>query len=210
MTVETSRVRSMELTSWDLGGRSPVRPLARHYYPSMHAIIFVVDSNDRNYIEYAKEELQRLLQSEPLLEGKPLLVLANKQDLPNAMNVNQVQDKLQLMSIRNRRWGIFGCCATDKADTGIMDGIAWLEEALLHPKAASPSNSPAAEEPIAKALPISSQSPSAIEKKLLLTQNSDDLAKVAATKELVSAEKSIPGEIDTQLRNDLNLIALSV
>jgi ADP-ribosylation factor protein 1 len=41
-----------------------------------------------------------------------LLVFANKQDLPNAMNAAEITDKLGLHSLRNRRWYIQTTCAT--------------------------------------------------------------------------------------------------
>lgn len=43
-----------------------------------------------------------LLQDE--LRGATVLVFANKQDLPNAMNVSEITDKLGLHSLRQRRW----------------------------------------------------------------------------------------------------------
>jgi signal recognition particle receptor subunit beta len=48
-------------------------------------VIFVVDSADRDRIEVSKQELELMLQEEEL-KSVPLLVLANKQDLPNALN----------------------------------------------------------------------------------------------------------------------------
>ena len=48
-------------------------------------MIFVVDSTDKERLEYSKQELEIMLQEEEL-KGVPVLVLANKQDLPGAMN----------------------------------------------------------------------------------------------------------------------------
>ena len=41
--------------------------------------------------------------SEEELQNSRVLVFANKQDLPNAMQVSEVTDKLGLHSIRNRK-----------------------------------------------------------------------------------------------------------
>ena len=75
-------------------------------------IIFVVDSNDRDRIDdskdyehSAKEELNRML-SEDELRDAVLLVFANKQDLPNAMKVQEVTERLGLNKLRNRQWYI--------------------------------------------------------------------------------------------------------
>ncbi len=53
-----------------------------------------------------------------------LLVFANKQDLPNAMSVAEVTDRLHLHQLRNRRWFIQGACAT--SGDGLYEGLDWL------------------------------------------------------------------------------------
>ena len=62
-----------------------------------------MDSNDRDRVEECKDELWRFLGEDELKESI-LLVLANKQDLPNAMSTQEVMEKLQLNSIRDRDW----------------------------------------------------------------------------------------------------------
>lgn len=59
----------------------------RHYFQGTTAIIYVVDSNDRERIGDAKEELDKMLCEEEI-QDVPLLVIANKQDLPNAMSIS--------------------------------------------------------------------------------------------------------------------------
>lgn len=77
------------------------RPLWRHYYQDTRAVILVVDSNDRERISECKDELWRLLNEEALKDAI-ILVMANKQDLPNAMNEAEVAEKLELHNIKNR------------------------------------------------------------------------------------------------------------
>ena len=60
---------------------SSKRRLWRHYFPSMQAVIFSIDSSDRERFEECKEELDMLL-SDDELNDCPFLVMANKQDLP--------------------------------------------------------------------------------------------------------------------------------
>ncbi|MGH0123648.1 UNVERIFIED_CONTAM: hypothetical protein FKN15_012788 [Acipenser sinensis] len=64
-------------------------------------LIFVVDSNDRERTQEAAEELQKMLQEDELRDAV-LLVFANKQDLPNAMAISEMTDKLGLQALRNR------------------------------------------------------------------------------------------------------------
>lgn len=66
---------------WDVGGQDKIRPLWRHYFQNTQGVIFVVDSNDRERVGEARDELQRML-NEVELEKALLLVFANKQDLP--------------------------------------------------------------------------------------------------------------------------------
>lgn len=50
--------------------------------------------------------------SEDELRDAILLVFANKADLPNAMSVNKITEKLGLNALRNRQWFIQQACAT--------------------------------------------------------------------------------------------------
>jgi ADP-ribosylation factor protein 1 len=79
----------------------------------------VVDSNDRERVSEAREELQRMLNEDELRDAL-LLVFANKQDLPNAMNAAEITDKLGLHSLRQRSWYIQATCAT--SGDGLYEG----------------------------------------------------------------------------------------
>merc|ERR1712154_534627 len=130
---ETVEYKNINFTVWDVGGQDKIRPLWRHYYQGTQGIIFVVDSNDRERIDdsssdsSAKEELHRML-AEDELRDAALLVLANKQDLPNAMSVNEVTERLSLNQLRNRQWYIQSTCAT--TGDGLYEGLDWLSNAL--------------------------------------------------------------------------------
>lgn len=63
---------------WDVGGQDKIRPLWRHYYQNTQGLIFVVDSNDRDRVDAARDELHRMLNEDELRESI-LLVFANKQ-----------------------------------------------------------------------------------------------------------------------------------
>jgi len=136
--VETVEYKNISFTVWDVGGQDKIRPLWRHYYQNTQGIIFVVDSNDRERIDdtsgadnSAKEELHRML-AEDELRDAVLLVFANKQDLPNAMSVNEVTEKLGLNQLRNRKWYIQATCAT--TGDGLYEGLDWLSNTLKSKK----------------------------------------------------------------------------
>lgn len=90
-------------------------------------IIFVVDSNDRERIGEARDELMRMLNEDELRDAL-LLVFANKQDLPNAMKTAEMTDKLGLHSLRQRNWYIQSTCAT--TGDGLYEGLEWLSNSL--------------------------------------------------------------------------------
>eukprot|EP00403_Amphidinium_massartii_P010694 CAMPEP_0178430636 /NCGR_PEP_ID=MMETSP0689_2-20121128/31425_1 /TAXON_ID=160604 /ORGANISM="Amphidinium massartii, Strain CS-259" /LENGTH=229 /DNA_ID=CAMNT_0020052505 /DNA_START=62 /DNA_END=749 /DNA_ORIENTATION=+ len=97
--VETVEYKNLRLTVWDLGGQEKIRrKLWRQYYFGTQGVIFVVDSSDQERIEDAQEELQSMLKDDDLAEA-PLLVYANKQDLPEAMDSNEVAQRLGLTEL---------------------------------------------------------------------------------------------------------------
>ena len=57
-----------------------------------------------------------------------LLLFANKQDLPNAMAISEMTDKLGLQSLRNRTWYVQAIWATQ--GTGLYKGLDWLSNEL--------------------------------------------------------------------------------
>lgn len=91
--MEQTRWNNYDIVIWDEGGQQKLQPLYRHYYPGSKAIIFVVDSWDKNRMDQAKIELHKLL-CKPELKDVIVLILANKQDQPNALSGDQVQDGL--------------------------------------------------------------------------------------------------------------------
>lgn len=98
------------LTVWDVGGQRSLRPNWRHYLEGCKALVFVVDASDRTRIEEAKMALKTIL-SDPNLEDVPLMVLANKTDLPNSMALNEVCQHLDLENCTDRTWEIQECSA---------------------------------------------------------------------------------------------------
>merc|ERR1711963_604318 len=125
--VETVEYKNISFTVWDVGGQDKIRPLWRHYFQNTQGLIFVIDSNDRERVGEAKEELMRMLNEDELRDAI-LLVFANKQDLPNAMNAAEITDKLGLHSLRNRQWFIQATCAT--SGDGLYEGLDWLSGTL--------------------------------------------------------------------------------
>ena len=60
----------------------------------------------------AKDELFGIIKSDEM-RRVPVVVVANKQDLPGALTTSQVADKLGLLEIKDRKWFVQGACATN-------------------------------------------------------------------------------------------------
>ena len=127
VSVQELTTTPFSFTVWDVGGQDKIRPLWRHYFQNTQGLIFVIDSNDRERVNEARDELMRMLNEDELRDAV-LLVFANKQDLPNAMNAAEVTDKLGLHSLRNRTWYIQATCAT--SGDGLYEGLDWLSNTL--------------------------------------------------------------------------------
>lgn len=83
----------------------------------------MIDSADRRRMEETGVELKQLLDEERLA-NVPLLIFANKQDLMNALQPNEISDELALNEIRDRVWNILPCSA--KSGEGLQDGMEWV------------------------------------------------------------------------------------
>ena len=126
--VESIEYGKLSMMIWDVGGQEKIRKLWRHYFQGSNGIIFVVDASDHDRLETAADELHRLLLDEELRYAS-LLILANKQDLPNAASASHIADKFKLSALDGRRdYFVQSCCAV--SGEGIYDGLDWLSDSI--------------------------------------------------------------------------------
>ena len=83
-----------------------------------------MDSLDRDRVAEARDQLQLMLNEDELRDSL-LLVFANKQDLPNAMNAAEISERLGLQMLRQRDWYIQATCAT--TGEGLYEGLKLLD-----------------------------------------------------------------------------------
>ncbi|NXC66106.1 AR13B protein, partial [Anhinga anhinga] len=121
-----------EVTIFDLGGGKRIRNIWRNYYAESYGVIFVVDSSDIARMEETKQAMIEVLNS-PKISGKPVLVLANKQDREGALSEADVIESLSLEKLVNEHKclcqiepcsAIMGC--GKKIDKSIKKGLFWL------------------------------------------------------------------------------------
>ncbi len=121
--VECVSYRNINFTIWDVGGQHRIRKLWDYYFENAFSLIFVIDSSDWKRIEEAKEELWGIMNNLEM-EGKPLLVFSNKQDIEESYSVEEITIKLGLLNCKSRKWHVQGCSAI--SGEGIYEGLDWL------------------------------------------------------------------------------------
>ncbi|XP_065070371.1 ADP-ribosylation factor-like protein 1 [Rhopilema esculentum] len=125
--VETVTYKNLKFQVWDLGGQTSIRPYWRCYYANTDAVIYVVDSQDRDRIGISKQELVAMLEEEELQKAV-LVVLANKQDMEGSMSATDVSNALGLSALKSRSWSIFKTSAIK--GEGLDEAMDWLVNAL--------------------------------------------------------------------------------
>lgn len=157
--VSTVDLPDLYLKIWDVGGQHSLRGLWQSYYSSCHAIVFVIDSTDvgdadiermsksaRNDDEVGrltecKLVLEEVLQNEDT-EGVPILVLANKQDREDCVEVVSIKEGL----VRRVFEGEKGGSVRDSrvlplsalTGTGVKEAVEWLCSRIKWNKDARP------------------------------------------------------------------------
>merc|ERR1712039_214389 len=90
-----------KLNVWDIGGQKSIRPYWSNYFDSTDGLIYVVDSSDSRRLEESSAELKELL-AEDKLQGVPILVFANKQDIMQAAPAEEIWEALELGNVSDR------------------------------------------------------------------------------------------------------------
>ncbi|XP_063202905.1 ADP-ribosylation factor-like protein 13A [Chroicocephalus ridibundus] len=143
------RVDRFEVTLVDLPGGQRSRSAWRSHYSSAHGLLFVLDSSDLARMEEARKVLSRVL-SNPDVSGKPILLLANKQDAAAALLPCELIERLSLERLVNENRSpcrIEPCVAKRGHPAGparaTLQGLRWL----LRTAPAAPPPPPAAAPP---------------------------------------------------------------
>lgn len=108
---------------WDLGGQPRFRSMWERYCRGVQAIVYVVDAADYDNLESARLELAELL-GKPSLQGIPLLVLGNKNDLPGALSTTDLIDRLDLKNLSQREVCVYSISC--KSQNNIDITLDWL------------------------------------------------------------------------------------
>lgn len=113
------------LNVWDVGGQQSLRSYWRNYFESTDGLIWVVDSNDAARLEDCRRELHALLQEERLA-GASLLIFLNKLDIPTALSPAEIEEVLDIDTIRKGRRHVHLCACSAKTGEGLLEGMQWI------------------------------------------------------------------------------------
>ncbi|XP_020270154.1 ADP-ribosylation factor-related protein 1 [Asparagus officinalis] len=120
-----------KLVFWDLGGQIGLRTIWEKYYDEAHAIIFVIDASRPSSFEDSKSSLEKVLRHQDL-KGAPILILGNKQDLPEAVSSEELARYLDLKELDERAHMFEAVSAY--SGMGIKLAVDWLVEVMERSK----------------------------------------------------------------------------
>ena len=123
-------VGGVRLNFWDLGGQEELQALWDKYYAECHAIIYVVDSGDRERVEESKQAFDKMIKNENI-KGVPLLVAANKQDLADCMGVREVKHLFENNAEELNTRELMTLATSGLAGDGVEEGIEWVADTAL-------------------------------------------------------------------------------
>ncbi|MHA1156006.1 MAG: ADP-ribosylation factor family protein [Candidatus Heimdallarchaeota archaeon] len=107
----------------DMGGQKHFRLLWVDYLNTVDAILYVIDSSDHERLDETLNEFRKMLVLTEI-NAVPILVLLNKIDLPNSMNVMEIGDKLAVYpELANRDWNIIQTSAV--TTKGLIEMFKW-------------------------------------------------------------------------------------
>ncbi|XP_037082393.1 ADP-ribosylation factor-like protein 13B [Pollicipes pollicipes] len=133
------RRRGWWVELFDVGGGRGIRGIWRNYLAECHGLVFVVDASDEARADECRAALHALLEDQRV-RGKPVLLLANKQDVPSALDEVELNERLQLELVANQH-----CCpmrielcsarlashAGKKRHLAVATGFNWLTDYVI-------------------------------------------------------------------------------
>ncbi|KAK4039680.1 P-loop containing nucleoside triphosphate hydrolase protein [Parachaetomium inaequale] len=149
--VSTIVLPDMYLKLWDVGGQLSLRQLWQSYYASCHAIVFIIDSTDigdgsldrdsTGRLEECRLVLEDVLQNSEA-EGVPLLILANKQDREDCVEVVRIKEGLVKRVFEGEKAGgirdsrVLPVSAL--TGTGVKEAVDWVRSRVRWNKESRP------------------------------------------------------------------------
>ena len=121
--------QGLQLQVWDVGGQDQLREFWRHHFTGTQGAVFVVDAADRDRLADARAALETVAADEQLANAA-VLVLANKQDAPNAVPPAELEQLLDVQRLcGHKKWTVQPTTLT--TGEGVTEAFTWLVENMV-------------------------------------------------------------------------------
>lgn len=121
--VESIKHQNKCFSIWDITA-NPKRPtVMTQHFGNVKAIIYVIDSSDRDKTSELKEQFEKITNHE-LLKHVPMIIALNKQDCNKPIGSSEINDILSLHHMNRKWWHVQPTCAA--SGEGLKDCFDWI------------------------------------------------------------------------------------
>ncbi|GAB1287340.1 ADP-ribosylation factor-related protein 1 [Apodemus speciosus] len=104
--------------------------LPPNYYAECHGVIYVIDSTDEERLSESKEAFEKVVSSEAL-DGVPILVLANKQDVETCLSIPDIKTAFSDCTCKIGRRDCLTQACSALTGKGVREGIEWMVKCVV-------------------------------------------------------------------------------
>lgn len=122
-------VGSTRLNFWDLGGQEELQSLWDKYYAECHAVIYMIDSAEKDRLMESKAAFDKMIVNSSL-EEVPLLIVGNKIDLEDCLSVAEIKEVFNTSPHKIGKRDCLVLAASALRGDGVHDGIQWVVQCV--------------------------------------------------------------------------------
>nr|XP_044604756.1 ADP-ribosylation factor-related protein 1 isoform X1 [Equus asinus]XP_044604757.1 ADP-ribosylation factor-related protein 1 isoform X1 [Equus asinus] len=100
------------------------------YYAECHGVIYVIDSTDEERLSESKQAFEKMVTSEAL-DGVPILVLANKQDIETCLSIPDIKTAFSDCTSKIGRRDCLTQACSALTGKGVREGIEWMVKCVV-------------------------------------------------------------------------------
>nr|KAF6470734.1 ADP ribosylation factor related protein 1 [Molossus molossus] len=100
------------------------------YYAECHGVIYVIDSTDEGRLPESKRAFEKMVTSEAL-DGVPILVLANKQDVETCLSIPDIKTAFSDCTSKIGRRDCLTQACSALTGKGVREGIEWMVKCVV-------------------------------------------------------------------------------
>ncbi|MHA1231347.1 MAG: ADP-ribosylation factor family protein [Candidatus Helarchaeota archaeon] len=128
---ESVKFKNLTFNCYDIGGQTAFRQFWGEAVQDCNALLFVVDSADRERIEESKKEIIQIIK-EFLPPSVPILIIANKNDIEGHLTEAEIARIFEMPELKEKTWHVQETSV--KTGYGLVEAFIWLYEQLTGKK----------------------------------------------------------------------------